>query len=318
MYRFVSSANRVELKNAYLKWFNVRLLENKLDNLMKVYPEIKDVLPDGMTAKKLLVGSFGFLTDVYWSFTTYLRGKSKTDRAAILKAFVDGGFNYNSHESKIRRFLMDSANRFEIHNCVYCDLEDVYTFTKADGKKVRQFETDHVLDKGECPLIALSLYNFVPSCGTCNGVNLKGTKTIGDTKWEVAHLSPSAEGYDFDGNVTFEVKMSNPNASDLKPETHPYDYEVGFIVRKQADFYWKSIELFELQSRYNHDEVKKVLLKWREMRRRYPDNVVKEFASIRMISYAEMFEDLFQLKLRKWERMEKARREVMLMKKDRL
>lgn len=314
MYRFVSAANRVALKNAYLKEFNVKLLQKKLDKLMEAYPEIKGVLPKDITAKKLLTGSFSYLTDVYWSYTTYLRGKNAADKAAILKAFVDGGFKYDSHKNDIRRFLMDPANRFEIHNCVYCDLEDVSTFTKADGTKVRRFDTEHVLDKGECPLVALSLYNFVPSCQTCNGPDIKGTKTIGDTKEEVAQLSPSAEGYDFEGKVTFEVKMTNPNASDLKAITHPDDYEVDFKVSEPL--YWKSIRLFELGPRYNHDKEKKELLKWRDYRRNNPDNVVQWFANLRGLPFAELFEEMFELKLRRQEHytMEKARRDIMLIK----
>lgn len=313
MYRFVSSRKPILLKKAYLKEYNVILLQKKLDKLMKAYPEIKDILPEGITAKKLLIGDFGFLTKVYWAFTTYLSGKCPKEKASILKAFVDGGFKYDSHKRDIRCFLMDAANGFEIHNCVYCDLEDVTTFTKADGTEVRRFDTEHVLDKGECPLVALSLYNFVPSCNTCNSADIKGTKTIGDTEEEITKLSPSAEGYDFEGKVTFEIKIKNPNAADLNAVTHPNDYDVDFYVRESI--YQKSIDLFELQARYNHEKEKKELLWWRDKRHNYPDNIVQQFANIRKITFEEMFEEMFQLDFRRREHypMEKARRDVMLM-----
>ena len=35
MYRFVSSQNPVKLKKAYLKEYNIKLLQDKLDKLMK-------------------------------------------------------------------------------------------------------------------------------------------------------------------------------------------------------------------------------------------------------------------------------------------
>lgn len=313
MYRFVSTANPVVLKRAYLREFNMKLLQRKLDGLMDEYPEIKAVLPEDITARKLLIGNFKYLAKVYCVFTGYVNGKPADEKPAIIKAFVDGGFKYDSHKQDIRRFFMDAANKFEIHNCVYCDLEDVTTFTKADGTKVRKFETEHVLDKGECPLVALSLYNFVPSCGTCNGPAIKGTKTIGDTEEEIAKLSPSAEGYDFEGKVRFDVKITNPNAADLKATTHIEDYEVDFDV--QESLYQKSIDLFELKGRYNVDKCKAELLKWRELRRNNPDNIVRQFADIKHVAFDEMYEEIFELQLRKRNHftMEKARRDVMMM-----
>lgn len=292
--------------------YNIKLLQDKLDKLMKAYPEIRAVLPDKISAKKLLVGNFKYLTRVYCAFTDYLNGKTTAEKDSIKNAFKKGGFNYDSHKSKIADFLTDLANGFEIHNCVYCDLEDVTSFTKANGKKVRKFDTEHILDKGECPLVALSLYNFVPSCKICNSADIKGTKTIGDTEAEIAKLSPSAEDYDFENKVKFVVNLITPSITDLKATSHADDYEITFNVRETL--YQKSIDLFELKSRYNHGEVKLKLLKWREKRRNNPDNKILEYARWRMVSFEEAFEEFFELNLRRREhfKMEKARRDVML------
>lgn len=313
MYRFVSSRNAVELKKAYLEEYNVQLLQKKLERLMTAYPDIADVMPDVISARKLLIGNFKYLTKVYCAFTGVVSVKSDDDRKVIVDAFKKGGFNYDSHKSDIAQFLMNPVNGFEIHNCVYCDLEDITSFTKVNGTRVRKFETEHVLDKGECPLVGLSLYNFVPSCGTCNGPAIKGTKTIGDTENEIARLSPSAEGYDFENKVKFEVKIVTPSIKDLNAINHAGDYEVDFNVSEAL--YQKSINLFELTPRYNHGNVKLELLKWREKRRNNPDDEVKRKANMMNVPFDEMFEDLFELNLRRREHypMEKARRDVMLM-----
>lgn len=312
MFRFVSSIKPFVLKKSYLKQYNVKLLQAKFDVLMTAYPEIKAVLPDDISAKKLLIGNFKYLTKVYCAFTSYLNGKSTKDRLSIKNAFVRGGFNYDSHKTKISNFLMDITNQFEIHNCIYCDIEDVTTFTKANGTKVRKFETEHVLDKGDCPLVGMSLYNFVPSCRICNGPDIKGTKTIGDTETEIARLSPTAEGYDFSNKVKFAVKMLTPGVEDLKATSHVDDYEIDFNVSEAL--YQKSIDLFELKSRYNHGKEKLELLEWREIRRNNPDSRIQQLADLYMVSFGEMFEDMFKLDLRKREHypMEKARRDVML------
>lgn len=312
MYRFVSSQRPVVLKKAYLKEYNVKELQRKLNILMLNYPEIKEVLPKNISAIKLLVGNFKYLTRVYCAFTDYLNKKETEEKTAIKKTFKDKGFNYDNHKSKIAKFLKNNTNGFEIHNCVYCDLEDITTFTKTDGTEVRKFETEHVLDKGECPLVGMSLYNFVPSCGTCNGTAIKGTKTIGDTEVEMARLSPSAEGYDFENKVKFDVKILIPDIDDLKAISHTDDYEIDFNVREAL--YQKIIDLFELKSRYNHGTVKVELLKWRDKRRENPDNKIQENARLLERSFKDTFEELFELDLRRREHytMEKARRDVML------
>ncbi len=311
MFRFVSSKQPIELKKKYLSKYKVKLLQKKFDALMALHPDIKAVLPIDISVRKLLVGNFRYLTKVYCAFTIYLNGKPKAEKTQILSDFVANGFNYDSHRSKIAEFLTDPSNGFDIHNCVYCDLEDVTTFLKANGQKVRRFETEHVLDKGICPLVALSLYNFVPSCGTCNGPALKGTKTIGNTESEISKLSPSAEGYDFDGKVKFEVNVVRPCAIDQKATNHPDDYEVKLNVKESI--YQKSIDLFELKQRYDEGIVKMELLKWREKRRNNPDNKVQEIADITKVTFAEKLEEMFELNLRRVNHypMEKARREVM-------
>lgn len=313
MFRFVSSRKPVELKKAYLEKYDINQLQRKLDRLLVAYPEIKAALPNDISAKKLLIGNFKYLTKVYCAFTGYLNGKTTREKTSVISAFVIGGFNYKSHSGKIAHFLVDVANGFQIHNCVYCDLEDVTTFTKANGTKVRKFETEHVLDKGECPLVGMSLYNFVPSCGICNGPAIKGMRTIGDSEAEIVGLSPTSEGYDFENKVKFEVKVITPGIKDLKAISHAGDYEIDFNVSETL--YQKSIDLLELKPRYNHGREKLELLKWRDKRRNNPDNIVRQLADINMVSFDEMFEEMFELNLRRREHypMEKARRDVMLM-----
>lgn len=160
--------------------------------------------------------------------------------------------------------------------------------------------------------MGMSLYNFVPSCRTCNKADIKGTKTIGDTEVEIAKLSPSAEGYDFENKVKFEVKVVTPGVDDLKAISHVDDYEIVFNISEAL--YQKTIDLFELKSRYNHDIEKLELLKWRDIRRKNPNNIVQQLADIKMIPFGEMFEEMFELDLRRRKHYpkEKARRDVML------
>lgn len=311
MFKFVSSKNPVELRKAYLAEYNVKSLQNKLERLMAKYPDIKAVLPHNITAKKLLVGNFKYLVKVYIAFTKYLNGKTKKDRVDICKDFVKQGFNYKSHSNKIATFLSDENNGFEIYNCVYCDLENLRPFTKSSGNKVRKFETEHVLDKGICPLVALSLYNFVPSCTTCNSAAIKGTNTIGDTEDEIVKLSPTVDRYDFNGKVKFEVKIVTLGAENFNAMSHVDDFEIDFNIKE--NIYQKTIDLFELKQRYNNEFEKKELLKWRDKRYNYPDNMIQQLADLRKVEFKVVFEEMFELDSKRNSPMEKARREIMML-----
>lgn len=60
-----------------------------------------------------------------------------------------------------------------IRTCPYCNRH--YTFTLDETVRVAP-EFDHFYDKAKHPLLAVSFYNLVPSCHTCNHV--KGNKNI--------------------------------------------------------------------------------------------------------------------------------------------
>lgn len=135
------------------------------------------------------------------------------------------------------------------------------------------FDLDHVLDKGSCPIVALSLYNFTPSCQVCNE-KLKRTQNIGTTDAELRKLSPTSPDYDFDNNVTITVLPKKLTCSTFGFETHKDDYGIEFKCT-DAD-YQKTIDLFRLRERYNYHKVE--ALRLLDLKERYSD------ANIRSIS----------------------------------
>lgn len=64
--------------------------------------------------------------------------------------------------------------RLNIRTCPYCNRQ--YTFTISSSTANTSPEYDHFYDKSEYPILAVSFYNLVPSCHTCN--HLKGTRKI--------------------------------------------------------------------------------------------------------------------------------------------
>ncbi len=51
--------------------------------------------------------------------------------------------------------------------CPYCNRNYIFNFLKAN-KKNATAQLDHFFDKGTYPYLAVTMYNLVPSCSTCN------------------------------------------------------------------------------------------------------------------------------------------------------
>ena len=78
---------------------------------------------------------------------------------------------------KILRVRVVKASGIEI--CPYCNRQyiDIFDRQNNDGEKAIA-QLDHFYPKEQFPLYALSLYNFVPSCGSCNQGKSDKTKEL--------------------------------------------------------------------------------------------------------------------------------------------
>lgn len=289
MYRFISTKDKSELHSAYNTLY-CHDLNKKWAKQVRSCPDLAGAMLPGMTAKKLLTAEFRVLVDVYFYYKNYMSGLSGGRRNDVNTAAKEV-FTYTSYSKKIAQFLLNPDNEYEIHNCIYCDMEKVSPFAH-NGKKVRRFETEHVLDKGNCPLVALSLHNFVPSCGHCNGADVKGIRTIGDTIEEIKHLSPTNPSYDFWHKVLFVVNPITEAITDIEREQHPEHYEIDFRYKDIS--YSKFTELFGLKSRYQEDCLIKSLRLLDDMDRHTP-KMLLDLANIYGKTQDEVYEQVFHV-----------------------
>lgn len=99
-----------------------------------------------------------------------------------------GGFLTKSHPSNIILYNLfvkscyDDTTIFSKHNfirtmdidtCPYCNRSYIYYLSK--NKEIKP-EIDHFFPKSKYPFLAMSFYNLVPSCQTCNGFGAKEEK----------------------------------------------------------------------------------------------------------------------------------------------
>lgn len=84
-------------------------------------------------------------------------------------------YDYIISKNKDRAYWL--SKMIDTKSCVYCNR--IYTFTiekikySNKSEKIVRPHFDHWFPKSKYPLLALSLYNLIPSCGNCNS-SIKG------------------------------------------------------------------------------------------------------------------------------------------------
>ena len=207
-------------------------------------------------------------------------------------------FSYDAYEyqgvkgpkqsSRIARFFMKHANDMQLYTCHYCDMAYINTYPTGPRKKNNHFDLDHVLDKGKCPILALSFFNFVPVCPVCNG-RIKSTKQVATTTLERKKLSPTNPNYDFEGKVTIWIDHPAGKCSTFGFEKRMNEYELKFDCHKDLD-YQKEIDFFRLVPRYNFHKCE--ALRLMDLKERYTEARIVEMARLIMGDDATKAKDL--------------------------
>lgn len=307
MYRFLSSKSLRDVNNAYLALYrNKKSFNKKFSDAVMACPEIAGLFSLGTKGMDLLTYDFSRLVELYYNYKKTLNDLHNNARVKEINDKFKAIFNYDSHREKIRRFLSDPNNGFEIHNCVYCDLNKVKGYTRADGKRNLEFHADHVLDKGLCPLVALSIHNFVPSCPTCNESPLKGVKPLGNTKADTLKISPKSATNKFETEVKFILNITDITIPDLELFKTNDGWEIDFQYKD--NIYMQTVLMFDLKERYNAE--KDYFRAYLHKKRKYD---IKLLAETCKCTEEDILEDLFCYKQNKQEHIpkEKCRLELL-------
>ena len=208
-----------------------------------------------------------------------LKYNSKTN---ILKQF----FNYDKiskkFKSKTSAFQKTISKLFEenvdLHTCYYCNIDFINTF-KNNNEIKNAFTLDHILEKAQYPFLALSLYNLLPTCYTCNS-------KVKDSKIEFEKTSPTSKNFDFNLKVKFKSFIVNKDFQIKEND----DFNIK-LVESYSNKYDKYIKSLNLNNRYDYHKYK--VLEIIEKRREYPDSRIKELSLITKKTEEEIKQDLF-------------------------
>jgi hypothetical protein len=147
------------------------------------------------------------------------------------------------------------AAKLNIDTCLYCNRQYIQSFNKS-GKRKRTLEFDHFYCRNQFPYLALSFYNLIPSCHTCNST-FKGKKVFTIN----SNLHPYREG--FSNEVKFSIlpkKIGFINGISS-------DYELKFIFKNEKSAFSKrakkNIQIFHLRNLYKEhkDVIDEIIMK---------------------------------------------------------
>lgn len=174
--------------------------------------------------------------------------------------------------------------------------ETIKKIKAFDLKKLRKdknhFTLDHFIPKAKFPYFALSLYNLVPSCYSCNS-KFKGAMEFKDIN-NLKFLSPSSNSFSLFKDLEFKLyfnvpgiyfkrKIKNVNAlKDIRVDIE----NIGGI--EEFDIY---LDMFKLKGRYVYH--KNESLKLIQKRKLYSDTEIGEIAKISGRDINDIKSDIF-------------------------
>lgn len=103
-------------------------------------------------------------------------------------------FNYDAFSPNFRSLLLSALH---VDVCPYCNRQYITNY-ETKGTIRGTADIDHFYNKSQYPFLALSIYNFIPSCQICNS-RFKLTKDFELKK----HIYPYGRGFGKDGKFKF-------------------------------------------------------------------------------------------------------------------
>lgn len=256
MYRFIIHTSPKEtqaISSAYLSLFKGRhhvWLQHETDyESIRLNCAYSNAYWTHYSYWQLFVASGRELVRIYYSFKESVTSNtiSGQDLQTLVKCFP-----YTNHRDKIDRFIVQHMEHSSATTCVYCDAALVSfkptAFQSTDGND--SYEWDHYLDKSDCPIVAMSLYNLVPVCHRCN--HKKRSIIFGNSIRQTYLLSPMNRRYDFIHGVYFGIEMPKEQILKIKniQQFKPFAIKESYI----SPIYQMEINVTDVVNRVYHDE----------------------------------------------------------------
>jgi len=159
----------------------------------------------------------------------------------------------------------DFIKQLDVHVCPYCNRNYIFNFNKNNNQNATA-QLDHFFDKKKYPYLAVSLYNLVPSCSTCNQRKSSIRKDI---------FHPYSESFNDSAKFRY-VGIDKENIEDYFFNTSRIKLSIEVIKDEDEDEekVKNHKEVFNLENLYSeHKDIVSELLVKREI---YSDSYIDE------------------------------------------
>jgi len=215
--------NQASGKNTFYAQSIILRAEKHAKGKSKTSNFFKDLIADEFALlKRLIIGECDVLLKEIKEFEkkqalkrypTVWRKNKKDEK--VLTAFgklIQDVFDYDEFVKKTSKWnAYDLTEKLDIKVCAYCNRN--YTFTITFPSKLVRPELDHFLPKSVYPFLALSFYNLVPSCHTCNS-NLKHSKSFDHENYIHPYISSIDTGIKFSLRLKHKLDKSLADSKD--------------------------------------------------------------------------------------------------------
>lgn len=260
-----------------------KYLKEKLDD-SSINKHIKKFIGDNLEKiiisepKELLIINKKFKSHSHYNLTT--------------KRKVKKLFNYKFFSSKSDNGRYDGyelAEKLSVRSCLYCNRNYTLTVKKGNRKtdKITRPEFDHFFDKDDNPLLALSIYNLIPSCKICNST-LKGRKKFNLNNNLHPYIDDVIKFYKYK-YIPHDVKSILGGASKLAVEI-----EVNSGIPSVDKKITNSKEIFKLEEIFSShsDELKDLFDIKHRFSDRYFEELFKKYNALGL-NYDEVYKVVF-------------------------
>jgi hypothetical protein len=159
-------------------------------------------------------------------------------------------------------------------------------------KDKNHFTLDHFIPKSKFPYFALSLYNLIPSCYSCNS-KFKGAMEFKDIN-NLKFLSPSSDLNSLLKKIEFKLYFNVPGIyfkKKIKNVNVLEDIRVDIENIGGIDEFDTYLDMFKLKGRYVYH--KNESLKLIQLRKKYSDTEINEIAKISGRDINDIKSDIF-------------------------
>jgi len=155
--------------------------------------------------------------------------------------------------------------KLNIQVCPYCNRNYIFNFSRNNEQQVTA-QLDHFFDKKKYPFLAVSMYNLIPSCATCNQRKSSKQENI---------FYPYSESFNDNAKFSYSLKVNDDKHSIFTIENIHLAIEAKRSISQiNEDKVLQHIKMFNLENLYN--EHKDIVLELIQKREIYPDSYIEE------------------------------------------